>query len=408
MKRHIKLLALTVLVLSLFACNWEMPTAVEVVGSRSFSLVADLNLGKLLDEEIDKMLEDMEENTDGLSIIPTTQTNPRVYIIAMEMDLDPVSLDDILDFIHPDLAETLANFPGSIATLNELLFLLGEPQDQELLLAEGDETIPGLNFEDDLSGFSLSSDVDARVYITSEGTNLASIISIEFEIDGEKDTITGSTPSNLGGFNKDNPYNLIGLQGGKQVDILAFQGEEFVIDYKVFIDPDQPINADWLGGELVFTVEIAVWLPMVLEVTGTENAGFEFGSDFLEDGEDLFDSMMDGTKIGDFIESFNIGINLSKSIVTGNAYFLIENDTDRGGVGVVSIRRPLSGTSLSIGVNANEMEQINAAYPFIPKYELVFEPGVKFSMPGDLIIQNVSFSVRIRLRYEFDDTSGGN
>jgi len=119
MKKHIGYLALSVLVLSLLACDLQIPTGVRIVGSPNFSVNYELNLSEHLGDLIASVLPEDED----LTIIRCTNTQIMTFMIhfnAMNQEFeipdDAISellgeVGDIVDTFVEESVDTSELFP---------------------------------------------------------------------------------------------------------------------------------------------------------------------------------------------------------------------------------------------------------------------------------------------------------
>ncbi|MCL2441403.1 MAG: hypothetical protein FWD14_06650 [Treponema sp.] len=397
---HIIILIFSLFIFSFFACDMKIPDAMEIKGTRSLRLAANVDLGSFMDE----ILEDMFSEDDNVSLITTNRTL-RTHIIRMILPMDPVDLLAIFSnrLSIPPAAVIAALESNGGKTPVDIPIVRKEDQYSDPMV------VPNLDFGEALQNFYLTPATAARLYLSGSDVTDALTVNIYLKNDNGDfvqlgPSYKGKYPSNLGVFGEEPVFTGNSLPSGINIP-LSFDGKELEIVFDISIPADSNINPLWLADLHVITLEVAVWLP--LELIAGNNAIFDFPSMFSE-GQDIFFRESNGSEsIGNFIEDLNFEIKMNRNLFTGDNYLLLSNVTEGDITPVVVSRNSLNGNSLAFAIDSGGIKKINDTFPFVPRIQVEFEPGARFSLPMRLLLTEVSFSAKINSRFELNG-GGGN
>ncbi|MCL2802032.1 MAG: hypothetical protein FWD28_09775 [Treponema sp.] len=367
MKKLIVFLVIVAFFAVISGCDLALPNAVQIVGNPELRFSANLDMGELLDS----MVEGLFSSHPG--VIRCTNTPVRTFIIRQDLYNQTILIfpSEIIDGLSAS---------GGVYTVGAF----GEGP-IELIPAGSPITLEGIDFGSFLDDFKFL-DAKARLYIS--GSSIVDILTIELNIDGDLSTNSGRSQSGLSGTQ----YPGLDLPAGINLPFI-FDGTAASISFRAYIEEGKIITNSMLSGANV-RLEIAVWLPMNLEITGVSGASFEFPPDFFPSG-DLFgrQSAADSNPLAEFIEALSIDIKMNSSPFTG-ADLVVKS-------GAIEIVNSLSGNSLHFQISEAHMAAINSTFPFTPVLSVKFVQGGRITLPRVFRATEFAFRAKVNYRIEF-------
>lgn len=444
MKKIAGFAPLTILLLTFFACNLQIPSAVRIKGNPVINIPAKIHIGVLL---TDLLIESIEDNEiSNISIIPCVNTQNLTYLLHMDLVNELLVLGDYPDIpaipdlpplpeipgippdIFPDL--TLPEFPD--LELDETDFINGiytikVIRDIELFASDEPVVIPLLNAGDFLKGFYFS-EVIPRLYFY--GTGILEKISVGITINDREEDLIDITPGSSNRENWGDEYTETTMPaGGVEIDI-PFDGNDITISFRVFIPAGETLTVDDFDDGHI-AVEFVVWLPFVLKA-GSDEVEFEIPSLFDLD-KDLFNRSDPYAEniVGEMIQSLSLDIIMSENLFEGTNLIVRsvrretedvtedaeENDGEyeeehteyeentEGEIEIVIeiLNYIITGNSLSIKIDEEAVEKINAPenYPFAPRIVFKFKKDHELAIPRNFNVTEIVFKASIDYVMEF-------
>lgn len=310
-------------------------------------------------------------------IILTTvndQTKDAVVAATMrtelEVDGNHVIFNDTIEISLGDV------FPDSI-NLNNFK-IGGNDIFSKFYLSVKDKDNEG-NYADDLLGlFDINIELFDEVII--DGTNSLSSSESNFtEMQLNKFT-TNLTSLPQGGH----------VIGGNLSDVVGdlLDGEKAQAKFNIVIPDGTHFPLEILSGNYEVSAEIAMLLPLILEVKGiVDTTLFTLNPEDLDldDDDDAF-GRDPGDEISEYIKSIYFSLKLNSSVLNGINVKILNT------MGSFEKNIILDGNSVSVNFSESEIKEIDRAteYPFIPKIEFIVKPNITISFPKDLILERVT------------------
>jgi hypothetical protein len=262
----------------------------------------------------------------------------------------------------------------------------------EMKLIDGDDPVilQGINLEF-FEGFHIDSNyIKSKIYLS--GSEIADILTVRLRIDGVLSNGFGKT----GASNLTHDYPGTALPAyGKDVD-LNFKDEEIELKFEIVIEEGKIITDNMLGDQSV-KVELAIWVPLIFDVT--PGAIFALPGDLFSEEDDLFGrSSPDDDGSGDMLESLVLSIKMNTNPFT-NAILVTESNI-QGQANYIKFENPIIGKSLEINIDEKNMQEINNKYPFVPKLSIRFPNSAKLEFPRVFYAEELYFKARINYRME--------
>jgi hypothetical protein len=381
MRKGAVYLILSLLALGFFACQFAIPTAIEITGTPSIRFAETINIGKMFTDLFDKAL----SSNDKMSVFPCKNTDNLTYLIHMDLcNKDFDAFGDFPDLSGGDIGVTLPSDKTLIDSSKEPLILP---------LSEIGSFLDGFKFSENkiilyISGSSLigKAKVDINVKEIVGGANI--------DIVNQKDVTIKNEGSKIKDWKKNGYIEKTPPSDG--VDIpCPIKGNDVAVSFKIYIPKGETLTtSDFQAGNI--KVEAVVWLPFVFEAEGDAEIKFPDDS-FFSTGDDLFGRAEPGAEniMLDIIESLSVDVKFQKNpFSSGNLIIDSKN---------ITIKNPISGNTLSFKVTEKNMKDINnpANYPFTPNFKISFKSGDKISFPRIFNVTEFAFQAKIRYRIDF-------
>ncbi|MCL2214849.1 MAG: hypothetical protein FWC06_06520 [Treponema sp.] len=382
MKKSAGFFTLSLLIFNFFACDLVIPDAVQIKGTPEIRFGADFDIGTLLTETIDSLLNeytnDNENNNEKLKLINCTNTELKTFIIYSEV-LNQ-SLAGLLDSLAP-----IINHFGEYETPSDIP-LIDDGQVEPV-------NIPSVDLSSFFYGFSLTG---YQVNMYMSGSEIVDILTVDMNINGSVITREGIYTSGLGGSLY--TYDGTSFPEGLPLDII-FDGSAMSISPKVYIKEGSIITASMIKNPKVL-IEFAIWLPLILKANEDETI-FDFPEDFFPD-TDLFgrDNADDVNPIGEYVESLRLEIVLSGRRPFSNAILIVRSAPE--GLPEVYIETPFSGNALIFEINESKMEEINNTL-FIPQISMRFYKDGTISIPRNFRATEFAFKAKVNYKMELQE-----
>jgi hypothetical protein len=370
MKKHFFLLSFALLLL-LISCNLQMPSAVQIKGSPDLKFSANFGMSDYLKEFIEEEDFKKDAKDQGIELLDCGETSVVTYLVYMKLYDEKITLDTSITGSSGDYNATsdVTLVPASGLSYEEL-------------------EVPALNFADDFKGFLFNQDkIFSKLYIS--GSPIVGGLSVELKIDNGNSQQSSEKGNRTSGLNGKTTYYGNELPTGGTKINLPFNGNKFIINYKIFVKAGDTIKKEWMEGDTSVLVELAIWLPFEF-IADKDETELDLPDDLFGEG-DLFgrESSSDDNTVTEMLESLNFAMKMNASPFTGATL----NVNSKG----INIDSPIKGASLEFALNEQNMKVINRPenIPFSPKLKLVFNKGGAISFLRDLTITEISFSARL-------------
>ena len=367
MKKIIGLLCFSMLILFLFSCDFQIPTAIEVRGNPDLKFAAKMDIGEAFQDLLDPGAD--------YGLLPCVNTVTRTYIIQK------VVIDQEL------------TYPGG----GNASYVIppGQPP-----LGTNNITM-SVGFDNILLGFTLNP-VIARVYL-SGNTNLVNVLSVEIKVnssDPSFDKTYTSVNKRASGVSG-STFNGVSLPGAASTNIMLPLSESgLVVNFEVSIPANTTIQSSWFSQNVV--TEILIWVP--LEFTASTGALIDIPEDSLfPSDQDLFgrESGDDSNPISDYVESLELSIVLNQNPFVGKELIIWSGPSFAGRK--IEIKDTLKGNSFILPIDKKNMENINKPenYPFAPNFRITYKAGDILRFPWVLTTTEFIFKAKMNYRHNF-------
>jgi hypothetical protein len=365
-----------------FSC--DLPTAVEIRGNPQLAFLANIDIGDTISSKLTEGIAGIE----GSSIIPCKNVPYQTYLIHMNLPVEEIT----------ETLEYFKNIPGD--------WLITALKDNTLYESPEPTDIPLSGLGDFLNGFTLSQ-AKTKLYMSGINSDLIEVLSIQLIIDGIEQEPFNITGEDIGesGLKNITVYNdNKAPDKGHEITGLTFAGEDIKIDFKAFIAEGKSFKIiQGMFDNPYFSVEVVIWLPLVLEA-GDDGGALTFPiDDLFAEGDDLFgrDSAVSENTITDIVQSLELSIKLNSTLFDDSNLVvssIIESSHDE-----IRIVNRLKGSSLNFAVSEQNMQKINNHFPFSPKFSVEFGPGRVLTFPWNLSINEIALKAKIKCRIDLTE-----
>ncbi|MCL2805953.1 MAG: hypothetical protein FWD26_08450 [Treponema sp.] len=408
MRKKLAFIALALVLLFFFSCDFELPTAIRIAGSTNFRFAIDIDIGEEFANGLEEKLIEIISSQSELEVIECKNTTAQTYLfytellpettIGLDLSLDAPSTgltQEFIDFLER-MGIDVSNYTGS----GEFTYTLD--QDEDLIAGDIELPLEGNDMDNFLFGFKFNGAM-IQLYISGEG-ELANLLSIELTIDGEQVHAASLASGQASGIDSWRTNGYTGTQkpiGGIEFPLeMLMMGENAQVEYRVFMEEGTTITPANLFDEAKIKVEAVVWFPLSLKA-GPGGVSINL-SDYMDDlfsDTDLFgrNSPDEEFILKDIVESLTLEIVFDTNPFTEATL----NVTSTG----ISIPCTLNSTSLILPIDKDTMDSINdpANWPFQPGFEIIFEENAVLQIPRNFSfsITQLALSARIDTRFEF-------
>jgi len=430
MKKSAVFLILSFVPLGFFACQFAIPTAVEIIGNPSAKFSETVDVGKMFEDLIRHGI----DKDERLIMIPCTQ--PEIITNLIYLELINEEYDDLTD---KEKIEEL--FPGTNLipddinddpflddiplTTDKNLILLDSMEDKEnrliVPLSELGLLLPGFVFYNGKDG-----GYEARLYFSGSEIIEKSIIDITIvEVkkgdDGEYTPLPGTEHTICDGLDitddksdiekwiEDECYDGETCPSSGEEIIIPLTGNDIAISFKVYIPENTILHLSDFKASYI-KVELVLWLPLKF-VAVAEKAALFFPDDYFFSSEkDLFGREKPDSEslVFDIVESLSVDINFQKHPFKGGELIILnkgEITFEEGNLNIldkgVDIRSPIEkDDALSFTVAEDNMKEINKPdnWPFAPNIIIGFKEKDTLSFTKDFKAFEFAFKAKVRYR----------
>jgi hypothetical protein len=399
MKKGVILFVLALLVLILFACDFNLPpipTAIEITGSPSVRFAEKVNMMKMFTDMFDEKITEDEKMT----VFTCEQAQYFTYLIHMELlneEFEDIENEDDFDKL---------NLPGT-----EILFSdIGGELSSEKVLIDGtkERTIfPLSEMGSLLTGFEFSKGYETRLYFS--GSTIVEKSKIDIIIE-EVDIVNDTENYTIKESKKDvdieneksdiedwqtNGYNGTSYPSkGVKIDV-PINGKDIAVSYKVYVPKGgKLLLSDFKNGNI--KVEVVVWLPFVFKAVSEAEIVFPDDSLFSSK-DDLFgrDEPDAENVMTDIIENLSLEILFDNNPFKGSDLIVWSGDN-------IEIINSLNDNSFPLVISEENMKKINSSenWPFTPNFKMRFPPDSMLRFPKEF--NAVEFILKAKIKYRID------
>jgi hypothetical protein len=399
---------LIVLVLFIFACDFEIPTSIEVRATPSFTFTTDLDFS----EVFTKMIEGaFEGNEEGLRILNCTHKDVPIKTLLIRMEI----------FHNDEMEIDIGGGDQNVSVGG------GNPVD---LLPEGsnyklqndlnvfDSDTPVIAKLSKLTGYMKDFEIDtekieSKVYIG--GSSIVNALTIDMKFT-EKDPDGGpdGSPRNhdfepgdkeLSGvldIEGDDYFETAELpEDGEEVEEITDaikDRKDIEIWFNVYLNADTKINLDWLKNDQHITAELVIWLPLKL----IAQAGAELI--FPESSFSAIGDVIKSISGSGAIDSFSLTIEMNENPFEDGTMIIRNTDGEGNPIDGVEISNQLSANTFPLAITEEHIKYINEN-DFKPEFLIRFDDGGIFNIPHEFKV--ISMSMDLKLRFVIDLSKGG-
>jgi len=395
MKKSVVFLVLPIIGLIFFACQFNLPTAIEITGSPSVRFTGKVDIGKMFTD----LLVDAFESSDEMDIFPCPQTEDITYLIHMDLFneefegiQDTNDIDDLQD-IFPDLELISADFNTALTEDRTLINTADDPM-----------ILPLSDIGNLLKDFKFSGQITQLYFSGSSLISKAKIDITIYEVDGatknriggQNGVSLGNTPSAIGTWKADGEYKgTASPTGGVEIGI-PLTGKDIAISFKGYIPQGTTLTLNDIKDDGNINVEAVLWLPFAFQAS-EDGAEIEFPDDALFSSEtDLFGREEAGAEnmMTDAIESLSLEIVFDSNPFQGSKLIVSSKN--------IEIENSLTNNSLPFVISEENMRKINAPenFPFTPHFKMRFSSGAVLHFPRRF--NAVEFIFKAKIKYKMD------
>jgi len=405
MKKRVVFITLLLLGLIFFACEFNIPKAVEFKGNPTVRFRQEVNVGEKFTSILaDEILKKQDENEmDDMTIL--TCKNTEIYTDIIHMKL----FDEIFEFDN-DQPEP-PDIPG---------FDLGDQFDelinnQSIILSEDRDLINKFNDPMEIPFSSIGSLIEGfefvehkiKLYVSGSDIIDKVLIDIKFDtkengevVDSTNDTYFGKKPnkeeSDIEIWEKDGYTEKEPPSNGFDIN-LPLNGKDLDVYFRVYIPKDEELYYTELKDAHI-KVEVVVWLPFTFEAK-EEEATISFPDDALfSSTNDLFgrDKPDADSIMIDIIQSLNLEIKFDINPFKNSTLII----TSKG----IELINPLKDDdSFPFIASEEDMKKINSPenWPFTPNFKMKFSQGDILQLPNEFKVTEFIFNANVKYRVDF-------
>jgi len=380
MKNLFSYLSLALVLLLIFACDLQVPKAIQVKGNPELKFAVKSWEIDLFSDIMASALGD-NDNTQIFECInaPTYKT----FLIRMELFDSELELEDPLGgvVININGGDYSIDNQDIIFTLQEPVYLASSDPDEPVTV-----TLSFSNFNDSMPGFKFKKEsIKSKLYIS--GSEIVTIFTVEFKTNISTDQMKVTNNYDL----PDNAHTTMTVlpDGGINVDIadLISSGDDAEIEFKVFIEKDKDIRREWLNTHN-FKGELVIWIPMELEA-GDDGADINFNKlGSFEGFGDFFTSL---SEYG-YIKSIDLSIGMNVNPFM-NGILIIEDDNYK-------IENPMGEKTINFAFSEDDVNYINNN-SFDPELIFSFGPKAIVRVPKTFSLTTVALKAGLEYTLEF-------
>jgi len=425
MKKSAVFLIFSFVLLGFFACQFTIPTAIEIIGNPSAIFAEAVDIGKMFEN----LLEDKINRDERLTMIPCSYPDIITNLIHVELiNEEYPKLENEEDFYttFPKADEDIPDFfedMGGVNTDKKLILLDSENDSKNRLiiqLSDLSSLLPGFKFYQGEDPADQDLFYKARIHFSGseiiEKTRMNVTIK-EIKITVDEDGIEHYAPiagpehthtipvdeltnskSEIDKWKEDEYYDGEDCPpGGIDFDI-PLTGNDIFISFEVYIPEHEQISmADFDASSI--HVELVIWLPFKFIAVEDEAALFFPEDYFFNPEEDLFGREEPDSEslVFDIVENLFVDVKFHNHPFQGRELIISNKDVD--------IRSPIDNNDeISFTVTEDNMDKINKPenWPFAPNIKIGgFATGDKLSFPKDFNAIQFAFKAKVHYRKDF-------
>jgi len=406
MKKIVVFLTLLLLGLIFFACEFNIPKAVEFKGTPTVRFRQEIPVGEKFTSILADAIKDKqtENELDDMTILSCDETKIFTELIHMklfdktfEFDIEQPEPPNIPGFDLGDQFDDLVNNQSIILT-----------EDRDLINKFDDPMeIPFSSVGSLLEGFEF---VGHKIKLYVSGSDIIDKVFIDIGFDTKEngevvestgDKYFGKHPnkeeSDIEIWKKDGYTATEPPSNGFNID-LPLNGKDLAVKFRVYIPKDETLYLHELKDAQI-KVEVVVWLPFEFEATGEDGATIDFPKDALFSSEkDLFGRDKPGADnmMTDIIQSLNLEIKFDINPFKNSTLIITST-------GIELTNQLKNDNSFPFVVSEEDMKKINSPdnWPFTPNFKMKFSKGDTLKLPREFNVTEFIFNAKIKYRVDF-------
>jgi hypothetical protein len=404
MKKRVAFLALLLLGLIFFACEFNIPKAVEFKGKPTVRFRQTVPVGEkftsILADEIKKKQDESE--VDDMTIFLCNKTEIFTDLIHMKLFDQDFDVDDN-DPVLPELPNSdLGNIFDDLVDqgnidLDDKLILIKSEEPMEVPLSSIGTLLEGFEFHGHqiklyFDGSNIIKNAKMNIYFDTIIDGVLTPVKYYEDVDVPEGQSDFDNWIKSNGYTDTNPPT-----GGFPIDI-RLNGEDISVSYEVYIPAGVNLSlTDLQNGHI--KIEVVVWLPFEFKAVGEDGATISFPDDALFSSEnDLFgrDKPDADNIMTDIIQSLNLEIKFDKNPFKKSTLII----TSKG----IELENKLKDdNSFPFIVSEEDMKKINSPgnWPFTPNFKMKFSKDDILKLPSEFSVTEFIFNAKIKYRVDF-------
>jgi hypothetical protein len=376
MKKIISFFSFLLILFLISACNWQIPSKIQLKGSPSLKFALDMDFSEMFRE---MMGDAFNSNNEAIAIQDCTNNaiQDMTFLIRVGLVDEAIDINSIFGTLPP------GNPTVPLSTDTKLF-----SNRVELPLSSLGNFLEGFKFN--------TTGIKSSLFI--DGSDIVEHIKLDLKFTDSQGQIhpvinNDIIPRGASGVNptgKAYDKNVI-PPGGRSIDTLARQfvgaKEDLTIDLDVILSAGA-YSASLLNNSRV-AIELVFWLPLVFEPVPPKAEfilpGFEGMGEFLKS---LSESGM--------IESLKLQIGLNRNPFKDGDFII--RDAHDG----YEIECPMSETLIGFEIKKNDIKHINDnKNTFKPEFKILFDGKDTLRIPRTLKLMSVSLGAEINHTIDF-------
>ena len=400
MKKRFVFLALLPLGLIFFACEFNIPKAVEFRGNPTVKFRQTVPVGEKFTSILADAIKDNDDMKD-MTIFLCEKTEIYTDLIHMNLFDEEFDLDDDNpeppDFSGSELGDIFEDLKkDKIVTLDKDMILIQTKEPIEVPLKSIGNLLEGFEFHGHqiilyFDGTDIINNAKMNIYFNT--VEDGEPVTIEYK---DQDIPKGKSDFDDIWSKNDTYTDTNPPEGGLHVG-LRLNGEDVTVSYEVYIPAGEEVKlADfkncWIKGEVV------IWLPFEFEAMEDE-ATISFPDDALfSSQDDLFGREKPGEDniMTEIIQSMNVEIKFDINPFKESTLIAYSKN--------IEIKNELKNDdSFPFIVSKEDMDKVNDPenFPFTPNFKMKYLKGRILTLPSSFNVTEFIFNAKIKKRVDF-------
>jgi hypothetical protein len=391
MKKTFQFLGLVLIILSVFACSFEIPKTVTVKGNPKLAFAADMDFSDVFSDMLSEGFgggEDIEDMTilDAINSPPISGVEYKTLVVRMVL---------FEEKIKPPVGSTITigGRPINISGTNISTGTSGIE-----LFNENNIPLPiGEAFGDYLEGFTIDTTaLKAVLYVN--GNNVLSNMEMKMNIASMgEETVNTSTPKSSGISAGDKEFLATALPGGsldvtsKIQSILSGSMTATSLAASAKLKPNETIMVSDLQN-ITLSAELVIWFPLIFKAGNNPVDGLGNGAKLKVEELNSAGEFLSEIAKSEMIERMDVALELTPDHPFSNGSLIIQDKNNRSFV----IENPADRTTVTFGLSKSDIDYINdSGDSFDPELSLFFPSNEPLGITKRLGITGISIDAGI-------------